>query len=283
MTWSAAAKDEAEQQLLWDMQHAAPAAAQHRHWLLQRALQLWKLANAICLEERQAAARRQRTWQQVGSWLGEMHQGSSHPDAHPQHDSGASVDEDPSDDAWLGELHQRGDLQHSIRGQASPGDDDDDEHEIATFRAAKHNRDHAESSRVSCSSQGQSGAAYHSHLDEGFEPATEMAAGNDTWFADALRPSGREATASIAEPSPSVSPSRSTKEQNNGPFWQPASPLKHASLKGDWSTSSTPPPDEQQTWGLGALTSDSHEAPAGPFLDKMSKNDAWLADLLGAT
>ena len=94
--WSETASLEAEQQILWDLEHMPAAAAQQQQWLLRHGLGLWRAAHHICLGEKAADARRWQAWQQVNGWLGELQQPNPSPD-ETSHAPAAEV----SDDHWL--------------------------------------------------------------------------------------------------------------------------------------------------------------------------------------
>ena len=94
--WLETASLEAEQQILWNLEHMPAAAAQQQQWLLRHGLRLWRAAHHICLGERAADARRRQAWQQVNGWLGELRQPNNSPD-ESRHAPAA----EGSDDQWL--------------------------------------------------------------------------------------------------------------------------------------------------------------------------------------
>ncbi len=94
--WLAAAKEESEEQLLWEVQQVPAAVAQQQRWLLRSGLRLWITAHHAWLEEKAAEARRLQTWQQVSSWLGELQE--NQPRSEQQPDPAEAMAED---DSWL--------------------------------------------------------------------------------------------------------------------------------------------------------------------------------------
>ena len=96
MAWSETAREEAEQHLLWHMQHVPAADAHRQWWLLKHGLRLWGSAHQACLEEQTMQIKRQQAWQQVSGWLGELQQSSSGPHEHQQ-----AVPAESIPDQWL--------------------------------------------------------------------------------------------------------------------------------------------------------------------------------------
>lgn len=121
MAWSETTREEAEQHLLWHMQHVPAADAHQQRWLLKHGLRLWSSAHQAYLEERALQTRRQQAWRQVSGWLGELQESSCDPHEHQGAAPAESIDDhwleealvDPSgqqdadvpepgpDDAWL--------------------------------------------------------------------------------------------------------------------------------------------------------------------------------------
>ncbi len=57
--------------LLAELEAERVAAAHWQHAVLQQCLRAWVQAAALCRQEREAAAARERTWRKVRGWLSE--------------------------------------------------------------------------------------------------------------------------------------------------------------------------------------------------------------------
>ena len=242
-----AAKEQAEQQLLWDMQHAPHADLLQQQFLLRRTLHLWTLAHSICLQERVAEARRQQTWQQVSSWLGELQQS---PDAHPKHGSATTV---PADDAWLGELQQ------------SVGN----EHAISTGRAD----DLGDESGLN--GMHQSGQSQPETFPERRRRSAAAVSGEIVWPESPCQPLGQHARMH-----------KSSARSQPGNRWmlgaqQSTSSSSQASMKQNWSANMVMAPGGPD-WESAQLKAPQDKDSAGSLVEDEKKDDGWLADLLNS-
>ncbi len=257
--WCAAAKEEAEQQLLWNMQQTPGAVAQHARSLLRMALHLWKSAHEICLQERLAETRRQQTWQQVGSWLGELQQYNVSCSPNQQLDKIAAGPGDAMDDVWLEELQQ---------GTGSRNAFEIDDHCIDDTGAG--DRGWRETDRMIHQSMSKQAGT---HLDE---PATAVVQ-DGTWHDSAAQPSSL--CADQWEPTAGNQTStiwRRDMERDEGQQQEPVPCTAQASMKQAQSSSMARTADS----ALAATHWSKHLQEPRAQPSTVGGEEEWLADLL---
>ena len=260
--WSSAAKEEAEQQLLWDMQQTPGAVAQHARSLLRMAVHFWKSAHVICLRERLAETRRQQTWQQVGSWLGELQQRDVSSSPNQQHDKIAAGPGDPEDNSWLEELQQG-------TGNALTNVCEEDAHGIDDIRPGNQGQRDA-NSMIHQSMSSKAGT----HLDEPVKAVVQ----DGTWLDNAIQPSSPYADQWEATAGNQTSTKwlRRDMERDEAQQQKPVSCTAQASMKQSqsWSMAQTADSALISTHGSKLL----HEQRAQPSI--VGEEEEWLADLL---